>query len=53
MVLDALGLPFSADVPRNLRVTRLFQGKRVPIEFDRENDDILRLTLMPGDEIVW
>src|SRR5262249_19591592 len=54
MVSDAIGLrDLSADVPKNLRVTRLFQGRRVPIAFDPANKDILRLTLMPGDEITW
>lgn len=53
-VLDALGLPNLPDVaPKNLGVTRLFQGKRLPIQFDGGNNDILRLTLMPGDEITW
>jgi hypothetical protein len=41
-----------ADVPKNLRVTRLFNGRRVPVAFDPTNKDILGLTLMPGDEIL-
>jgi hypothetical protein len=54
IVLDALGLKnLSADVPKSLRVTRLFQGRPVPIVFDRTKKDILALTLMPGDEITW
>jgi hypothetical protein len=54
IVLDALGLPsLSVPVPRHLRVTRLFQGRRVPIAFDPTKKDILALTLMPGDEITW
>ena len=54
MVLDALGMKnVSASVPKNLHVTRLFQGKRVPIVFDPADKDILRLTLMPGDELMW
>ena len=54
IVLDALGLKnLSADVPKSLRVTRLFQGRPVPIVFDRTKKDILALTLMPGDEIAW
>jgi hypothetical protein len=53
-VIDALGLPnLAAEVPKNLQVTRLFQGRRVPIVFDRTTKDILRFTLMPGDEITW
>lgn len=54
IVLDALGLGnFSADVPKNLQITRLYQGRRVPILFDPATKDIFRLSLMPGDELVW
>jgi len=54
IVLDALGLPnLSADVPKNLRMTRLYQGRRAPVTFDPATKDILRLTLMPGDELTW
>jgi hypothetical protein len=54
IVLDALGLPnLSAQVPKNLRVTRLFQGRHVPIVFDQTKKDILAVTLMSGDEITW
>ncbi len=54
MVLDALGLPnLSADVPKNLRITRLYQGRRVPVMFDPLTKDIFRLSLMPGDELAW
>jgi hypothetical protein len=54
IVLDVLGLrSFSADVPKNLQITRLYQGRRVPILFDPTTKDIFRLNLMPGDELVW
>jgi hypothetical protein len=54
IVLDALGLrDFEADVPTNLRITRLYQGRRVPVMFDPANKDIFRLSLMPGDELAW
>jgi hypothetical protein len=54
IVLDALGLPnISADVPTKLRITRLYQGRRVPIIFDPVTKDIFRLSLMPGDELAW
>ena len=43
----------SADVPKNLKISRLFQGKRIPIAFDPADKEILRLTLMPGDELTW
>jgi hypothetical protein len=52
-VMDALGMHgLDADVQKNLRVARLFNGRRVPIVFDPANKDILGLTLMPGDEIL-
>jgi hypothetical protein len=54
MVLDALGLPnLSADVPKNLRIMRRYQGRSVPVTFDPVAKDILRLTVMPGDELTW
>jgi hypothetical protein len=54
IVLDALGLPnFPADVPKNLRITRLYQGRSVPVTFDPAAKDILRLAVMPGDELTW
>jgi len=54
IVLDALGLPnISADVPTNLRITRLYQGRRIPIVFDPLTKDIFRLSLMAGDELAW
>jgi hypothetical protein len=54
IVLNALGLRnLSADVPKNLRITRLYQGRRVPVMFDPLTKDIFRLSLMPGDELEW
>jgi hypothetical protein len=54
IVLGALGLrDFEADVPTNLRITRLYQGRRVPVTFDPAEKDILRLTMMPGDQLTW
>jgi hypothetical protein len=54
IVLEALGLrDFSADVPKNLQITRLYQGRRVPILFDSATKDIFRLSLIPGDELAW
>jgi hypothetical protein len=39
--------------PKTLKVRRLFRGRLVPIKFDRKSDDILKLVLLPGDEITW
>jgi hypothetical protein len=54
IVLGALGLrDFEADVPTNLRIKRLYQGRRVPVMFDPATKDIFWLSLMPGDELAW
>ena len=53
-VLDALGVPnISADVPKNLQITRLYQGRHVPVTYDPETKDIYQLNLMPGDQLAW
>jgi hypothetical protein len=54
LVLHALGLrDFEGDLPTNLRITRLYQGRRVPVMFDPATKDIFWLSLMPGDELAW
>jgi hypothetical protein len=50
---SALQLPFGAEVPKKLRITRLYRGHRIPVTFDPSTKDILLLTLLPGDEITW
>ena len=51
-VLDALGLADpEVGVPKSLQVRRLFRGHLIPVRFDGTSEDILRLVLMPGDEI--
>ena len=50
---SALQLPFGAEVPKTLNITRLYRGHRIPISFDPATKDILLLTLMPGDELTW
>lgn len=53
-VLDVLGVPnISADVPKNLQITRLYQGRHVPVTYDPETKDIFQLNLMPGDQLAW
>ena len=53
-VLDALGLhDISADVPKNLQITRLYQGRHVPVTYDPATRDVLQLNLMPGDQLAW
>jgi len=39
--------------PKTLKVRRLFRGRLVPIKFDPKSNDILRLVLLPGDEVTW
>jgi hypothetical protein len=39
--------------PRSLKVRRPFHGRLVPIKFDPKSRDILKLVLLPGDEITW
>lgn len=39
--------------PRSLKVRRPFRGRLVPIKFDPKSRDILKLVLLPGDEITW
>lgn len=39
--------------PKTLKVRRLYRGRLVPIKFDPTSDDILKLVLLPGDEIAW
>jgi hypothetical protein len=39
--------------PKTLKVRRLYRGRLVPIKFDPKSDDILKLVLLPGDEITW
>lgn len=54
MVQEVLNLENTeAGPPRSLRVLRPFQGRLIPIEFDRSSGDILRLVLLPGDQITF
>jgi hypothetical protein len=39
--------------PATLKVRRLFRGRLVPLKFDRSSADILRLVLLPGDQITY
>ena len=39
--------------PKTLKVRRLYRGRLVPVKFDPKSDDILKLVLLPGDEITW
>lgn len=39
--------------PKTLKVRRPFRGRLIPVKFDPKSDDILKLVLLPGDEISW
>jgi hypothetical protein len=53
MVQEALNLPNEADPPSTLRVLRPFHGHLIPIKFDKPSRDILKLVLLPGDQITF
>jgi hypothetical protein len=54
MVQEVLDLADrEAGPPASLRVLRPFQGRLIPIKFDRSSRDILRLVLLPGDQITF
>jgi hypothetical protein len=42
-----------AGPPPSLKVLRPFHGRLVPIDFDPSSTDILRLVLLPGDQITF
>jgi hypothetical protein len=54
MVQDVLALENTeAGPPPSLKVLRPFHGRLIPINFDRSSIDILKLVLLPGDQITF
>ncbi len=54
MVQEVLNLENTeAGPPPSLKILRPFQGRLIPIKFDRSSGDILRLVLLPGDQITF
>jgi hypothetical protein len=54
MVQDVLNLEDpEASPPPSLKVLRPFRGRLIPIKFDRSSKDILRLILLPGDQLTF
>src|SRR5580698_7381473 len=54
MVQDVLDLENTeAGAPPSLKVLRPFRGHLIPINFDRSSKDILRLVLLPGDQVTF
>jgi hypothetical protein len=54
MVQEVLDLENpEAGPPPSLKVLRPFHGRLIPIKFDSSSRDILRLVLLPGDQITF
>jgi hypothetical protein len=54
MVQEVLDLENpEAGAPPSLKILRPFHGHLIPINFDRSGIDILRLILLPGDQITF
>ena len=53
MVQEALNLPNDVDPPPSLQVLRPFHGHLIPIKFDPSSEDIMKLILLPGDQILF
>jgi hypothetical protein len=54
MLQELIGLDSrDNETPPSLRVLRPFRGQLIPIKFDRSSRDILKLVLLPGDQIKW
>ncbi|HKW63370.1 MAG TPA: hypothetical protein VJN89_12555 [Candidatus Acidoferrum sp.] len=54
MVLEVLN-PENSDAgpPASLKILRPFHGHLIPIKFDRTKGDILKLVLLPGDQVTF
>jgi hypothetical protein len=52
-VLRSMNIRNGAELVKTMRVSRPYEGKLVPVEFDRANNDVLSLVLMGGEEITW
>lgn len=53
MVQEALNLENSEGPPASLKILRPFHGRLIPIKFDRSSGDILKLVLLPGDQLTF
>lgn len=52
-VQEALHLDNSESAPASLKILRPFHGRLIPIRFDRSSEDILKLVLLPGDQLTF
>lgn len=53
IVQEALNLENSEAPPASLKILRPFHGRLIPIKFDRSSGDILKLVLLPGDQLTF
>lgn len=53
MVQEALNLENSEGPPASLKILRPFHGRLIPIKFDRSSGDVLKLVLLPGDQLTF
>lgn len=52
-VQEALHLENSEAPPASLKILRPFHGRLIPIKFDQSSEDILKLVLLPGDQLTF
>ena len=52
-VLRTMNIRNGPELVKSMKVARPYEGKLVPLEFDRANYDILSLVLLGGEEITW
>ena len=52
MLFEVLGIDPKADPPKTLKVRRVYRGRLIPIQFT-DKADVLRLVLLPGDEVTY
>lgn len=53
MVQEVPNLETAGGPPASLKILRPFHGRLIPIKFDRSSGDILKLVLLPGDQLTF
>ena len=53
MVQEVLNRGTSEGPPASLKILRPFHGRLIPIKFDGSSGDILKLVLLPGDQLTF
>jgi hypothetical protein len=53
MVEEVLNLGTSDGPPASLKILRPYHGRLIPIKFEGSSGDILKLVLLPGDELTF